>query len=96
MLSTVNQQKLKWFGHVVRHDTLPKTILQGYVECGERRDKLKKNWVTNEEEWTGCSLGDLRRAKDGPCWREFISPALHQISPTTANVNASSVSGGNE
>lgn len=42
MLSTVNQQKLKWFGHVVRHDTLPKTILQGYVECGERRDKLKK------------------------------------------------------
>lgn len=34
--------EIKVVGHVVRHDTLPKTILQGYVECGERRDKLKK------------------------------------------------------
>lgn len=67
MLSTVNQQKLKWFGHVVRHDTLPKTILQGYVECGERRDKQKKtgllmrrsglavHWGTSGEQKTGLA-----------------------------------------
>ena len=33
---TVNRLKLSWFGHVRRHDTLPKIILQGTVDGSSR------------------------------------------------------------
>ena len=37
LLATVKRRKLAWFGHVTRHDSLPKTILQGTSEGGRRR-----------------------------------------------------------
>ncbi|KAL8610882.1 hypothetical protein ACOMHN_056737 [Nucella lapillus] len=37
LLSVVKRRKLTWFGHVNRHDSLAKTILQGTVEGGRRR-----------------------------------------------------------
>ncbi|KAL8577432.1 hypothetical protein ACOMHN_048067 [Nucella lapillus] len=38
-LSVVKRRKLTWFGHVNRHDSLAKTILQGIVEGGRRRSR---------------------------------------------------------
>ncbi|KAL8611307.1 hypothetical protein ACOMHN_013738 [Nucella lapillus] len=37
LLSVVKCHKLTWFGHVNRHDSLAKTVLQGTVEGGCRR-----------------------------------------------------------
>ena len=34
-LATVKRQKPAWFGHVTRHDSLSKTILQGASEVGD-------------------------------------------------------------
>ena len=34
LLATVKRRKLAWFGHVSRHDSLFKTILQGFLEGG--------------------------------------------------------------
>ena len=34
LLAVVKRQKLAWFGHVTRHDSSPKTILQGTFEGG--------------------------------------------------------------
>ena len=34
LLTTVKRQKLAWFRHVTRHDSLSKTILQGTLESG--------------------------------------------------------------
>ncbi|GFR94069.1 endonuclease-reverse transcriptase [Elysia marginata] len=45
--------KLAWFGHVPRHDSLSKTILQGTVEGKRRRGRQKKTWCDNIKEWTG-------------------------------------------
>ena len=36
LLSIVKRRKLTWFGHVTRHNSLTKTIMQGFVE-GTRR-----------------------------------------------------------
>ena len=41
LLATVKRRKLAWFGHVNRHESLSKTILQGTVE-GERREEDKE------------------------------------------------------
>ena len=35
LLATVKRRKLAWFGHVTRHDSLSKTILQGTLEKGD-------------------------------------------------------------
>ncbi|KAL8562493.1 hypothetical protein ACOMHN_008637 [Nucella lapillus] len=42
MLSVVKRRKLARFGHVNRHDSLAKTILQGTVEGGRRRGRQRK------------------------------------------------------
>ena len=34
LLATVKRRELAWFGHVTRHDSLSKTILQGTLEDG--------------------------------------------------------------
>ena len=44
LLSTVKRRKLSWFGHICRHDTLLKFMLQGYVDGRRRRGRPRKSW----------------------------------------------------
>lgn len=46
VLAMVKWQKLMWFSHYIRHDTLLTTVLQWYVEGGQCRGNQKKSWVT--------------------------------------------------
>jgi hypothetical protein len=43
LLKVVKRCKLVWFGHVNRHDTLSKTILQGTVQGVRRQGGERKN-----------------------------------------------------
>ena len=43
LLATVKCQKLQWFGHTTRHNTLAKEILQGTVKGGRKRGRPPKN-----------------------------------------------------
>ena len=36
LLAVIKWRKLVWFGHITRHDSLSKTILQGTVEGGRK------------------------------------------------------------
>ena len=47
LLATVKRRKLAWFGHVTRHDSLSKTILQGTLEVGRRCVQQRKCWMDN-------------------------------------------------
>ena len=40
LLATVARQKLAWFGHVTRHDSLCKTILGGWATPGSAEEML--------------------------------------------------------
>ncbi|GFS18977.1 endonuclease-reverse transcriptase [Elysia marginata] len=71
LLATVKRRKLAWFGHVTRHDSLSKTILQGTVEGKRRRGRQKKAWCDNIKEWTGMAMYELvRSASDRDAWRQ--------------------------
>jgi hypothetical protein len=71
LLSTVKRRKLAWFGHVNRHDSLCKTIMQGTVEGGRKRGRQKKNWSDNVKEWTNMAMPELLKiAADRTMWRE--------------------------
>ena len=74
LLSTVRRRKMKWFGHIVRHDSLTKTILQGTVEGARRKGRQRKNWLDNLKEWTGLPLDTLlQTAADRDEWRNLVS-----------------------
>ena len=51
LLATVKRRQLAWFGHITRHGSLSKTILQGSLEGGQRRGQQRKCWTDNIKEW---------------------------------------------
>ena len=72
LLATVRRRKLSWFGHVTRHNTLSKTILQGTLEGGRRRGRQKKGWMDNIKEWTRLDSPTLlREVEDRAGWRRL-------------------------
>ena len=60
LMSTIKRRKLSWFGHVCRHDTLSKTILDRTTQCSRHRGRPCKSWKNNIKQWTGQSLSLLR------------------------------------
>ena len=72
IITTIKRRKMAWFGHVVRHDTLTKTILQGTIEGGRRRGRQRKCWLDNIKEWTGMKLHELlAAAQNRQIWRSL-------------------------
>ena len=51
-MQKIKRRKLKWFGHISRHDNLCKTITQGAVEGSINRGRPKQKWIDNIVEWT--------------------------------------------
>ena len=90
LLATVKRRKLTWFGHVTRHDSLCKTIMQGTVEGGRRRGRQRKSWSDNVKEWTELSMPELlTQSTDRPAWRRMSassalkSPRRQRVSRDT-------------
>ena len=72
IITTIKRRKMAWFGHVLRHDTLTKIILQGTVEGGRRRGRQRKSWLDNIKEWTGMKLHELlAAAQNRHVWRSL-------------------------
>ena len=59
LLAAVKRQKLAWFGHVIHHDSLSKTILQGTLESGWCCGWERKCWMDNIKEWTSLPMPEL-------------------------------------
>ena len=64
LMSTAKRRKPSWFGHVCRHDTLPKIILRRTVDGSRRRARSRKSWKDNIKERTGQSMSSLLRIAD--------------------------------
>ena len=73
LLSTVKRRNLSRFGHVCRHDTLPKIMLQGTVDGSRRRGRPRKSRKDDIKEWTGQSTSSLLRiAYDRGRWAVIV------------------------
>ena len=65
------RRKLSWFGHVCRHDTLPKIIIQERVDGWQCRGNHGR--IT----WTGQSVSSLlRTAEDRGRWAVIATDAF--------------------
>ena len=50
-LSTVKRRKLSWFGHVYRHDALPKIVLEGFMVVVAEGDLVNHWRTTSKRNW---------------------------------------------
>ena len=70
LLAAVKRRKLAWFGHVTRHNSLSKTILQGALEGG-------KCWMDNVKEWTSLPMPELlTRASCRKDWKKISAESF--------------------
>ena len=67
-LTSVKRHKLMWYGHVTRSSGLAKTILQGTVQGGRRRENNGKTTSKSGLALNGIYYGKLRTARSGGSW----------------------------
>ena len=46
------RRKLSWSEHVLRHNSIPKSVLLGSFKGGRHRGRQAKCWMDNNKEWT--------------------------------------------
>ena len=61
LLTSVKRRILKWYEHITQSSGLAKTILQGTVQGGRRRERQRKQWEDNIKEWTGLEWNTILR-----------------------------------
>ena len=70
LLDIIKTRKMCFFGHIKRHDTIIKEILEGKVEGRRGRGRPRAAWPDNIRTWADCSLAECtRRARDRVLWR---------------------------
>ena len=72
MYNFVRRQKLKYFGHVTRHNGLEKTIMQGMVAGKRSRGKPRQRWEKDITDTFGTMAAASRVAKDRQQFRSDI------------------------
>ena len=79
LLRTIKIQKLKYFGHVKRHNSLEKLILEGKIEGKRRQGRPRRRWEDDINEWTKRTVADAGRlANDRMDYRHFVVAATSQ------------------
>ena len=72
LLDIIIPRKMTKLGHITRHDSMSKIILQGYVEGNRKRGRPKKNWLHIILEYSNLPLQQLLViAKDRYKWKKL-------------------------
>ena len=76
LLSTIIKRKLKYFGHVKRHEGLEKEILEGQVQGKRTRGRPRRRWSQDiTERMTTTITRTGRIAQDRTTYREAVIDA---------------------
>ena len=70
LLQKMKTQKLSYFGHTVRHDSIQNKILNGRIAGSRGRGRPRRQWSDDIKEWTGMNMNACTRlAQDRSAWR---------------------------
>ena len=73
LLKQLKKQKLGYFGHIKRHNTMERTILEGKLEGKRNRGRPRTRWDKNIEDWMNESVASAGRlAQDRTAYRERV------------------------
>ena len=80
LIQKVVKLKMKYAGHIMRHNSLQKALLEGMVEGKRARGRQRMTWMTNIMEWSGTPTYSecCRVAEDRDRWRSVIADALEE------------------
>lgn len=75
---TIKTRTLKYFGHVMRHQGLQKSLLEGHLEAKRQRGRPRQTWMDNIKNWTGLNYQQaIRQTNDRKLWRAVsVNPML--------------------
>ena len=80
LMSTVRKRITKYYGHIRRHDTLQKAILEGKINGKRGRGRRRTNWIGNLEIYTGEKINECARlARDRERWRAVTSDVVSDM-----------------
>jgi len=73
LVGGTKRQKLMYFGHAMRRNSLEKSVMTGMFEGARGRGGLKMRWLDEVIGSTKLSLFDLRNAVDDrTLWRTYV------------------------
>ena len=78
LLSHVQSQMMKYFGHIARRggDSLEKVIIQGCVEGRRKPGRPRTRWIDQIKSMVGCPLHELyNRVQDRQRWCDVVAVA---------------------
>ena len=71
LVKLVKESKIKYFGHIKRHQSLLKDVLKGKVEESRPRGGPRIKWEENVKNWSGLKLQECTRmTEDRVKWRD--------------------------
>ena len=74
LLAKIQSKKLKYFGHIIRHDSLQRTILDGKVNGTRGRGRPRTTWTTNICQWSYLRYPQaVQKAQSRDEWRTIAS-----------------------
>ncbi len=59
--ANILSRKLNYFGHIVRHPCLEKSIMQGMVDGKRKRGRPTASWLDDIKKYTGTSISNTTR-----------------------------------
>ena len=82
VVKTIKKRKLSYYGHIRRHDTLQRKILEGKIEGKRGRGRRRKSWIGNIKEASGNEINRCCEiAKNRDEWRSMVSNLLTEKEP---------------
>ena len=61
LIQLIQKQKLRYFGHLIRHDSLQRDLLEGMVEGKRGRGRPRALWSKNVEGWLEMQFFECKR-----------------------------------
>ena len=74
VVDIIKSRKLRYYGHIRRHDSVQRDLLEGSVEGKRSRGRPITTWMDNIKEWTNISMREVVTvALDRNNWKMVIA-----------------------
>ena len=78
LLGRIKEHKMKYFGHVTRHNSLEKDVMLGPMNRRRRQGGQTRQWLDDLCDWANMSLPQLvRAAEDRFSYRKLVHRASY-------------------
>ena len=86
LIAQFKKLKMSYFGHIKRHDSLEKTILEGKLEGKRKRGKPRRAWTDDIRIWLEMSIKEAGNlAYDRDLYRQHSQAATSQATDFPAS-----------